>query len=392
MDEQFKYLKIVATGDWHLGSPRLVSENFYNELKKILYPELKDAHLLILTGDIYDQLLTVSSKAHKYAARILKDLLVFSARTGMQIRLLHGTYSHDRDQLDVFKALEVPGSRFAVVKEIFCEELKDFRNGFSEPDVKLRVGYLPDNLPYKNSTDAVEHLKRNMTVLGWTDLDMVVCHGAFEHVIPEDSSHTPPCLYSLDQFDNILHGPMILGHIHTPGRFKNAYYCGSFERLSHGEEEDKGFYVFTREVESRNSWHARFIRNPHATAFITIIPQGNDIPAITQNYIDQVDEKFPVRRGYVRVLQSNPEVRAILHKVTSTNFPEISYSSRSTGDKENISLQITDITLETFDDVRPNKNNLGGLVYQFLEEHQILGDLTKESVVEHVEKLFEIER
>ena len=392
MEEQYKYLKIVATGDWHLGSPRLISETFYQELKKVLYPELKDAHLLILTGDIYDQLLTVSSKAHKYAARILKDLLVFSARSGLQIRLLHGTYSHDRDQLDVFKALEVPGSRFSIVKEIFCEEIQGFKNGFSEPDVKLRVGYLPDNLSYKNSSDAVEHLKRSMTILGWTSLDLLVCHGSFEHVIPPDSGHTPPCLYSLEQFENIVHGPLIMGHIHTPGRFRNAYYCGSFERLSHGEEEDKGFYVFTREVQSANSWRARFVKNPFATPFITIQPHGDDIPAITQNYVDQVDEKFPTRRGYVRVLHSNPEVRAILHKVTSTNFPEISYSSKSTGDRENISLQITDISLETFDDVRPNKNNLGGLVYQFLEEHQLTGNIPRETILDYVEKLFEPER
>ena len=68
-------LKIVATSDLHFGNIRINAELMYEELKKTLYPELVDAHLFILAGDLLDQLLTVGSKAHIYAKIFLVSLL-----------------------------------------------------------------------------------------------------------------------------------------------------------------------------------------------------------------------------------------------------------------------------------------------------------------------------
>lgn len=377
------YLKIVSLGDLHFGHARVSSETLYNELKDIVYPELKDTHLVTLGGDIYDQLTTVGSQAHYYASKFVKDLFAISHRTGMQVRILHGTFTHDRDQLTVFKSLAYPKSRYAIVNNISCEELSDFMSGEFGYNGSIRIGYLPDNLSYKESSDAVDHLRKVMNVAGYSDLDILVGHGTFEHVIPPHSGHKPACLYREDQFTDIVHGIIIMSHIHTSSRKSNIYYCGSFERMAHGEEENKGFYVFTKE-EGSSDYHARFVVNHHATPFVTIIPSGHDLPTKIEHYKSAITKSFPVSAGFVRVLDNDANLRSILHKYTSENYPNIAYSSKSLDKNTPASIQVEDISLDVFEDVKPDIHNLPDLVYQFLEEKNMTNGLTKEEISECV--------
>ena len=45
------------------------------------------------------------------------------------------------------------------------------------------------------------------------------------------------------------------------------------------------------------------------------------------------------------------------------------------------------MSLDVFEDVKPNVHNLGDLVYQYLLEKDLLGPMTKEEVVESVHVL-----
>ena len=381
--------KLVAVSDLHFGNPRISSEQLYLKLKKILYPELRDTHLVVIAGDLYDQLLTVSSKAHRYAAMFIADLFRFSARTGCQIRILHGTYTHDRDQLSVFSTLALPQTRYKIINEISCEEITDFRYLSEQLNLKLRVGYLPDNLSYKHSEDAVAHLQRSMTCCGWNTLDLLVGHGAFAHTLPVDANHRPPCLYTHEQFKNLVQGPIVMGHIHVHSRKYNIYYCGSFDRMAHGEEEPKGFYVFTRDDANREGWRTRFVVDTLATPFISIQPEGTDLSAISSNFLEQMDEKFPTRSGFVRVIHKSPEVRSLLHRVSVQHFPEVVYSSKSTGEQDTDKIRVDEISLDICDEVRPDIHNLGGLVCQYLEENNLLDSLTREQILDRMQRLLD---
>lgn len=375
-------LKMVSVGDLHFGSPRIDASDLYRKLRKYLYPELKDAHLITVDGDIYDQLLMVNSKAYKFATMFIKDLFNLSALTGCQVRLLHGTFSHDRDQISIFESLAQPKTRFKIVNEISVEEIEGFQNGLDTVNCTLRLGYLPDNLSYRNAQDAVDHLKRAMTVCGYGTLDVVVGHGTFLHTVAPGTPHLPAITYTKEMFDDIVRGIIVMGHIHTPSRKYNIYYCGSFERMSHGEEEDKGFYVFTRDQSGKEGWRSRFVVNREATPFLTVTPEGKDIPEIIHNFIEYVNTHFPEKRGFVRVAHSDPEVRTTLHKVCAQQFDAISYSSKAlnTDDTEQ-ALKVEDITLDIDDDVKPNKNNLGELIWKFLEEHNNTAEVTREEIL-----------
>ena len=80
-------LKVVAAGDFHFGNPRLQGEDLYHRLRIYLYPELEHAQLLLLTGDIYIQLVTVSSNANYYVFRFIRD--IFADRKSTRLNSSH---------------------------------------------------------------------------------------------------------------------------------------------------------------------------------------------------------------------------------------------------------------------------------------------------------------
>lgn len=374
-----RFLKIAAISDLHFGHTKINAENLYMKLRSTFYPEVMNSNLIVVAGDLYDQLLTINSKAHKFASMFIRDLLLIARSSGAQIRLLHGTFSHDRDQLSIYNTLVSASKHLKTINEITCEEIKEFVIAGEVVNFPLRIVYLPDNLPFKYADEAVEHIQNSMACKGWTTADLVIGHGTFEHTIPPESGHKPICLYRLGQF-SWAHGPIIMGHIHTPSKSYNCYYCGSFERMNHGEEEHKGFLTLTKNIDKNTEWEYRFVKNPNATLFKTIVPEGNDTAFIVNNFISQVKEKFGDQGGFVRVAHPDAEVRSILHRVCAEHFPNISYSSKSTGQREVSEMRIDEITLDIFDNTKPNVKNLGNLVYKFLEENNILDGITQQEI------------
>lgn len=379
-------LKIVAAGDFHFGNPRIRPDELYEKIKKYFYPEVLKSHLVLLTGDTYDQLTTVNSQANKYVAMFIKDLFTMSAKFGIQVRILHGTYTHDRDQVSVCNSLMIPGTRAKIIDEIFAEEITDFKNEEGDVPGKLRILYIPDNLPYKKSEDVITHIRKVYSVVGWQKSDLVLGHGTFSHALPCDIEHGPACMYTIEQFSDIVedNAPIIMGHIHTPSRKNNVYYCGSFDRMSHGEEEPKGFFTFSKE---NGIWNAKFIRDEDATLFTTVTVQEDTPDKAVDYFIKFVSENFPNKSGHVRVVNPLPEIRTLLHKICAQEFPSIIYTSKSNADKDKVSIKIADVSLDVFEDVKPNVHNLGDLVYQYLLEKDLLGPMTKEEVVESVHVL-----
>ena len=75
--------KIAAAGDFHFGNPRINCSLLYNELRASFYPEVDTSDLVLLTGDLFDQLLTINSKAYKFASMFIRDMLTIAKDTGM---------------------------------------------------------------------------------------------------------------------------------------------------------------------------------------------------------------------------------------------------------------------------------------------------------------------
>ena len=375
--------KITAVGDLHFGNPKLKSDELYDRLCKYLYPQLDDTQLLLLTGDTYDQLTTVNSSANRYVLNFIQDIYSMSHSTGMLVRILHGTYTHDRDQISTFDNLLLPYTKATVVNKIMCEELSHFNNN---TNMKLRILYIPDNLPYKHSDEVMAYIDSVYKCLGWDKVDLVLGHGSFDHALGCCNEHLPACTYTIDQFKQYVKsdGLIIMGHIHTPSRRSNVYYCGSFDRMAHGEEEPKGFYTFMYDT----TWKSKFIVNEDANLFITISPKGDNIEDRIRSLLDQIKQRFSKPYGYLRVLYDNPEDRCIYQKVCLQLYPNLIFSGKRIGDVNQDVFKLDDLDIDTFTDIKPNVNNLGELTYQFLMDNSFIdSEFTKDQIVGAINNL-----
>lgn len=380
-------LKIVSISDLHFGNPRIDATELYDKLTTYYYPQLENAHLITVNGDIYDQLLTVNSKAYAYATQFISYLFRLSERTGCQIRLLHGTFSHDRDQLDIFTSLATPQTRFKIVNHIYSEIITEFSasTGPLSPDTSLRVGYIPDNLSFRSVTDVVRTLQQ--TMVGYTQLDLLLGHGTFAHTMPAGIP-LPPLTYTDTTFTDLVVGIIVMGHIHIHSKHNNIYYCGSFDRMSHNEEEKKGFYSFTYQ---KGKWNATFHENKAATPFISLILTEPDIEKVSRQYADIIKHTFPSgHRGYVRIIHPDVLVRAALTRMTLTQFPWVIASARAPKDVERKVLKVSDINLDIVHEVKPSKDNLPDLVYQFLQDKNQLGTISKDDITAAVRDILPV--
>ena len=105
--------------------------------------------------------------------------------------------------------------------------------------------------------------------------------------------------------------------------------------------------------------------------------------------MEQVKQRFPDLRGFVRVVNPSSEIRNIIHRVSSQQFPNITFSGKSSGNAKEHELKVTDINLDIEDEVKPSTNNLASLICKFLEERNELEDVETDKLVGTVNKLIQ---
>jgi hypothetical protein len=155
-----------------------------------------------------------------------------------------------------------------------------------------------------------------------------------------------------------------MGHVHTKSQYGQVLYNGSFDRLAHNEEEDKGFFYIDKSI--------KFIKNTDATLFKSIdlshMPV-EDKDAIIDTFTAIVEEvNDPTRLGYVRFIYPDVEIRQIVDKVVSDKYPNLKFSSKSSKVKPGLSLSENDLDVNYCEDVDISEKNLPSLIYGFLNE------------------------
>lgn len=378
-------LRITNIADLHYGHPRIDHSLMYQNLCNYFYPKVVESHIVFIAGDLCDTLLNMGSGHTMYLLRFIYDLMAISKKHGTKIRILQGTFSHDRNQASTFEAFvrdksscftgidETPID-MKVVSKISVEEISDFvHNGISHPDT-LKVVYLPDSLPYKKGEEVVDKIKEIYQLVGWSKADLLIGHGTFDFALPPNIP-LPPCTYSTDMFEDIVDGQIVMGHIHTHYRSKNVSYTSSFERIAHNEEEPKGYLYL--EKHKGDKWRIFFKENKGAVLFKTITPESNDPDEVVSYFIKKVESIFPDLIGYVRVVHHNPEIRSILNKVSATKFPNLIFTTKTTNTDKNTALKtIDDYFQDTSDLIIPTRDNLNELVYTHIKQHPVLSKIS----------------
>lgn len=227
----------IHLADLHFGAmdPKYQYDILCNQ---VLYPlESVNFDLFSINGDIFDHKFMSNSDPVMYAIAFIDRVVDLCRRKNATLVLLHGTSSHDAQQLKLFyHYIEDPTIDIRIVERVQFEYIKGGKFLCIPELYGMGKEYYESYLYTEKYDCALVH----GTVVGSV-------YGASKEDL--DSIRYP--VFSIDNFINCT-GPIISGHVHTPGCFNGYYYyCGSPYRWVFGQEEEKGFLICLHNLETQ---------------------------------------------------------------------------------------------------------------------------------------------
>jgi len=253
-------LKLAVVSDIHLGSRRNETEFIIANLDRA-FPdnaETADLDLIVLAGDVFDRLLSLSDDCVYAIDSWIVRLLRLCKKHDIVLRVLYGTPSHDREQSQRFVHLNEEahiGADLQYVTDLSIEYIARF---------DINVLYVPDEWE-EDPAETLAQVKELMASRNLTVVDYAFMHGNFGYQLPS-MIKTPR--HSEEEYLRLVDKLIFIGHIHTYSRYDRIIAQGSFDRLSHGEEEAKGHVRAV--VRSRDDYELMFVENTGARKYISI--------------------------------------------------------------------------------------------------------------------------
>lgn len=358
-------LKFCLLTDLHIGHPRLSPQHLYNNLVKYLYPQLNaDIDILFIGGDFFHTLLFFDSVIGYMASYVINELIQLSIRYDFKIRIVRGTYSHDRDQLKMFLAIKTDSSdRVKLYDTVSIEYISK---------LDLHILYIPDDLP---TTDGIGLIKKCLRDNQLDKVDVILGHGCFDHMLPIHMPHQPPNTYTYDMFKDMVNGCIMFGHIHTSSLNRNIIGGGSFDRMTHGEEESKGFYTIEYNKNDRIPCKYNFHCNKDAACFRTIDVShfNDDLDQILTKLQTEINKIISTYKGlnFINlriVITDNVQAQAIKSFIKKIN-PDIIV--KTVKPKALSDQPIDEIKLELTDLPNITRQNLSELVFEHLKQEGV---------------------
>lgn len=254
----------AVISDIHAGA--VDPDILLNELSQSFIKYLKSLKILdfvVITGDLFDNKLSLNSNHTKQIFIFIKKLVDICISHNAKLRIIKGTEFHDNRQLDILKYLYNTNVDIKIFDTVDTEEL--FPN--------FNVLYVPEE--YMTNKDEYYENYFNK------EYDMIFGHGLVNEVAfvakmqESEVTMSKAPIFKSETLLNICKGPIFFGHIHKSQCIKDRlYYVGSFTRWIFGEDEPKGFMMVAYTPETAN-YEVEFIENKLAPVYNTIVIDYN---------------------------------------------------------------------------------------------------------------------
>jgi len=249
-------IKIAEISDIHFGAMTTTTVQLFDDLKKNFIGWLEehepDVNIIAICGDLFHLKLSLDSTEAKLASHFIDLLQMKFPKT--RIILIKGTRSHDLNQMDLFS------SRISDTFKLYNTAEDDYY-GENFRYLAIPEEYYPDKSVYDKWLKSGEKF------------DWVFFHGMFSfaggYALQTGNKFNKICFNS-SEFEDIVYGKVVGGHIHIHMEEGKVQYTGSFERWRHGEEEDKGFRFHEYDPIKKKVIRDEFIVNRDALVYKTI--------------------------------------------------------------------------------------------------------------------------
>lgn len=254
-------IKIIELSDLHLGVKSIPIEAMINGLNKSLPDNdyLSDIDIIFLAGDVFDRELIFPSVEALVIQHWIVRLLKLCKKYNVLLRILEGTPSHDHRQSKHFIHLNDVFHIEADVKYIdilFIEYIEQF---------DISVLYVPDE--WRSTTEVTQaEVKQLLNAHSLTQVDYAIMHGCFTYQLPE-VAYAP--VHNEAYYLSIVRYYIFIGHHHQHTHCDRIIAAGSHDRITHGQEESKGYICATIDHIS-HEMSFEFITNELAALFITL--------------------------------------------------------------------------------------------------------------------------
>lgn len=367
-NKKFKYLVL---SDIHFGSGKNKTQDIVDHLHKY-FKEYNDilskVDMIFLAGDVYEKLLSNSSLDSILSLEWLTLLANYCKRYKIKLRILEGTPSHDNKQIKVLNTvlnkLKIDID-FKYVEDIHIEYIKEY---------DINILYVPDEMNH-DANDTLKQIKDLLEDKSLVQVDIAIMHGAFKYQIPVIEL---PGMHDEQEYMNLVKHYISIGHIHSSSIYRKILAQGSFDRLAHNEEEDKGGMVITIE---NNEASFIFLKNKYATIFKTIDILSEDVTEVIE-YLE-IKLKDIVEDSHIRlkVLKDNPVSKSLLEiykKFNKYNFISKMIDNIDDNLESKVSLKSV-VANGEFDNLQINKDNITKLLLKEIDIESI--DINKQNII-----------
>ena len=355
--------------DLHFGHKKVSGDHMYNNLKTYAYPQLEQCSMCILSGDIFHYLLDFNNAASRFVLQFINDLFFMSLKYKFSIRVLRGTYTHDRNQVEF---LEQCAHKYMDEQVI---DLKVYTKVSVDEECidgeLIRIAYLPDDIPYKSQYEVIDVVNNLLTTMKWDKVDMVIGHGYGQHVLPPGVAG-PSVVYTIELLSTITKHLAIFGHVHTSSvkRYKDVtfMYVGSFERMCHGEEEKKGYICI-----DTTTWSIKFIENKNTLLFSTyVVPTDDVVEHMVEMFVRWMSMQSwsTQQMNYIRIVHEDADIRSLLSSVVKEQFSmypccvSTKASNKTTAVDEPSMNDVSELIV-------PTEDNLVEIISSYITDHKL---------------------
>ena len=349
-------VRYLVISDVHLGHGKNPTANIIKNLKTWLklYVDRDDIDILFVAGDLFDELLVFTSGEVAECMAFMAWLIEFCCEKDIRLRILEGTPSHDREQSKVFELLHSIQAKYVPVDLRYISTLSIEK--FEE--YGMSVLYVPD--AWHPSTDETYNQVKQLLKDNHLDqVDIAIMHGSFAYQLPAAAVKVPK--HNESDYLSIVKYFINIGHIHVHSVFERILAQGSFDRISHGEEDPKGGMEMV--IHPNGEMEYYFIENKHAMVFKTVKLKQPDLEKSVE-YIRRMTKSVP-QGHHVRIVAEKTHPLILGFDEVRRQFP------------------MFQLTKKTLDELEEDQYNLIAPV-DLDEEHYIPVHLTRENLEERL--------
>ena len=346
-------LNIAVFGDVHLGHPNTPTTHILANLNRA-FPssaQMKRLDVLIIEGDLFDRSLHLHDPNVAAIKSWMFRLLRMCVRHDVELWVLEGTPSHDWRQSSWLAFLNEEAQLGAKVKYIDKLAIE-----YSE-----RLGhvlFVPDEWA-PETDDTWRQVQQLLHSRGLEQVDFAVMHGSFTFQLPEfvkSPKHLP------ERYLSIVRKCVFVGHVHKPACFQLPEFpgryilaAGSFDRLTHGEEEPKGHWHVS--VGGPDGDKLTFVENTGAKIYRTVNCTGLSV----EESLEKLESVATLPEDSAVRVEAEKGNAILSLDVLRKKYPHVSWSSKVAEGPQTQAKMLVDLR-STYTQVPITRSNIRELL------------------------------